>query len=128
MIVSPRQTLPQTQVACQTRHGESGGHNLFRYIRYNGLNRPDVKRDDETPATVADIEQRIPRPLMTLGALDPATSLTIGQDETVEVAGVTSSMLETCTRTADRKRMTPERPNWPLKSHLGGGGGLVRES
>src|SRR5665213_3149678 len=54
------------------------GYALFRYIRYNGLHRPDVTRDDET-AAVAVVERATP-----LGTRYPEMVL---QDEVVDPAG-----------------------------------------
>jgi hypothetical protein len=49
-------------------------HILFRYIRYNGLHRPDVVSDDEPPETVA------------VADLETGTSETFGH-EVVDAAG-----------------------------------------
>ena len=51
------------------------------YIRYNESRRSTLKLDDETPATVDELELRTPQPATRLGSLDPETSEIVWQDE-----------------------------------------------
>jgi hypothetical protein len=76
--------LPRTLVACQIRHCESGWHFLFRYIRYNGLRRPDVKLEDGTPAALADGNFPTPQNATRLGMVDSETTEIVCQDDAVD--------------------------------------------
>jgi hypothetical protein len=70
-IVSPSRMPPRTRWPANMAR-RVRWHILFRYIRYNGLRRPDVKRD-ESSATVADV--------------DPDTSQSTSHDEVVDAPG-----------------------------------------